>query len=470
VIATAFLTLVALGEAPVLPAPGPGLPTLSLEAALHAARQDSLELEVARARLGQAETLARKAWSYYLPQLTVGGSATRNSDEAILDLPTATAIRNLGTPTSLPGTYDPARPFSPTNLPGAPTTYVWIPTESKRFELQKTDQYAAQAQLTQALVAPAVIPAIHNAYTARAVATAEVEAARRDVLFGAAQLYYAAVGYREAVAVQERVLETYRQHERDAGERVAQGLVTRLASLRAATDRARAEQDLVRTRNAYASARLALATLLDRAPDFEVAEPPEPELPAASAELHEQLLVARPDLRAAAARLELARGQHTGVAARYLPSLGLSAMYRWANITGFTGENTAWAVTLGVSWTIFDGGLREAELSETDEKVAEARAARKLAENRARDELERALLDRESALAARAKATEQARLAHETLELAQRNFNAGVATSIDVSDATSAVLGAELSVVNESLAAQLAALRVEKAAGSFDPR
>lgn len=452
----------------------PARPPLALADAMSQAGQRSLELRIARERLAQARTLSRKAWSYYLPQVTAGASYAFNSDDVLLDLPTAFAIRDLGQPTSIPRAnlpaYDPTKPFSSTNLPGEATTVALIPTATEEFELQRKEQYGVQAEVRQALLAPQLWPAIRNAALAADAAVDTVEAARRELLFTVAQVYYGAANLREAIAAQERMLDAWHRHETDAEHLVAQGAAPRLALLKARTDRARAEQDLLRTRNAYASARQALATLLDRDPDFDVVSPPEPEPPADDAGALETGTAARrPDVRATSTQARIAEGQRRQVALRYLPSLGVSGTWRWASITGFTGEHDAWAVVFGLQWNLFDGGLREAELAEADHKVAEAETAARLARNRARDEVRRAALDLDNALAARRKADEQLGLAREALEQAQRSFSAGAATQLEVADATSAATGAELQSLAERLNAQLATLRLARAAGTFVP-
>jgi outer membrane protein TolC len=154
----------------------------------------------------------------------------------------------------------------------------------------------------------------------------------------------------------------------------------------------------------------------------------------------------------------------------YAPNLGLSGVYRWANVGGFTGQNTSWAITLGLQWVLWDGGLREANLRESNAKVAEAKASATLAENKARDEVRRGLLDLASARANRTKAEEQLRLARESQRLVDVNFKAGVSTYLEVTDANTSLAAAETGFVGETLNASLAALRVLKAAGMFNPQ
>ena len=75
--------------------------------------------------------------------------------------------------------------------------------------------------------------------------------------------------------------------------------IPKVGLLRAQIERAKAEQDLLRSRNGYESMRLALATALDREADFEVVEPGEPALPADLSALRSQALRDRPEVKSA---------------------------------------------------------------------------------------------------------------------------------------------------------------------------
>jgi outer membrane protein TolC len=449
----AVVALVALAAEPGAPSR-----TLTFQEVLTRMESQNLDLQAARARLAQSRLLSNKAWSGYLPHITAGASYTRNSDEAILTLPTGQAIRDFGTPQN---TTTP-------DLPGAPTNLGLVPTGLFEAPIQRYNQVGAQIQLNQVLIAPALCVAIKSARLAEDVAELSVEAAHREILFGAAQLYFGAAGLKQAVAVQERLLMVQTAREKDAQVGFDAGAQPKVALLRAQIDRARAEQDLLRARNSFQSTLSALATLLNEPADFDVVVPEEPVLPAGIEEL-EKAAVKRPDVAAAQRSVELAEAGRRGVLWRYAPNLGLSAVYRGANVGGFTGKATSWAITLGLQWVIFDGGLRETELRESSARVAEARATAMATENRARDEVRRGLLDLASARANRIKAEEQLRLAREGQRLVDVSFKAGVATYLEVTDANTALAAAETGFVGETLNASLAALRVLKAAGQFAP-
>ncbi|HEY8210117.1 MAG TPA: TolC family protein [Myxococcaceae bacterium] len=440
---------------------------LTLGQALKDAQAHNPDLQVAQARLQQAKQLSWKVWAGYLPQVSVGGSYTRNNVEAKIRLPVTYVVRQLPGPTSAPGDYsDPAFP------PNTPTPYIALPSLTNAIEavIQRQDQLGAQAQATQALIVPALWPAIANAYTAEKAAAFGTETARREILFGVAQLYYGAAGLRTAIGVQERLLALAREREKDADLRFRAGAALKLVLVRTQIDRSRAEQDLIRAQNAYASAKQALATLLDRAPDFEVEQPASPSLPADTASLKAQVLDQRPDVAAARASEDLARGLRLGTWFKYLPSVVGTGSYRVTNVKGFTGTYDAWTLGLGLNWTILDGFAREAEARENDARVAEAAAARHSAENKANDELARAFLDLDNARASKVKAEEQLKLARESFQLAKVNLQAGAASDLDVQEAQAALTGAETAAVAEALSSDLSALRVLKAAGAFNPQ
>jgi outer membrane protein TolC len=451
----AALAALSLAQAPTT--------TLTLDEALRRAAEANLDLRASQARVTQAKAGVWKAWSYYLPQVTAGGTWTHNRDEAKIPLPVAYAVR---TRTGLPGTPD--NPNDPANMPGAASPY-FVGIQSQEVTLQQHDQLAGQIQVTQAIFAPTLWFAIQAAYQGEGVAVKNVEQARRDVLFGVAQAYYGVTSLKKLVTVSEELLGIAERQERDAKVRLEVGTIPKVGHLRAQIDRARAEQDLVRARNAYESARIALAQLLDRDTAFEVAEPAEPPLPPQLSGLEDTALKERPDLQAARYGEGLAYAQRRSTAAQYLPSLGAFYRYQIANVSGFTGRDDSWALGLSLTWTLFDGGLREATLREASARIVEAEATRRSAETRAVAEVKQALLDLESARANAVKSREQAKLAQENQRLVDVSYKAGAATAVEQADATAQLRTAAIEATADELSAQLASLKLLKVAGAFEP-
>jgi len=424
-------------------------PVLPLAEARRLALEGNPDLRVLQARLDQAHELSHKAWSGYLPQVTAGASWQRN---------------NVGSTLAFP--YGAQYPVRDVGTAGSPKLVAEPPTVD--VILQQRDALGTTVKGTQAIIAPSLWASIDAAYLSERAAELNTENARREILLAVAQQYLGAVGLKEAIAVREAQLRTEQQRERDTQIQFDSGTVNKITLLRAQIDRTQAEQDLRRSRYAYASAKSALAALLDRGPDFEVEAPPEPAAPQNLGLLEEQAPGRRPDVLGARTTVEAARSGENAYVLSYLPSVGFNGAYTYANTTGFTGRHDSWYFGFGVTWTLLDGGLREANLREAAAKKREAEAAARGAEVRARDEVRRALNDLESAQANRVKAEEQLRLARENGALVRTNFEAGVATYLEQSDAITAVLNAALQLINERLNAQLAVLRLERAAGLDD--
>jgi outer membrane protein TolC len=404
-------------------------PLLTLQEALREAESKNLDLRQVRARLDQARQPVSRAWSGQLPQVRATGTAQHNDAGAAI----------------------PAGVFGP-----------------ERIVIQSQNQLVGQVEATQALFAPSLWYGISAARSGTDAAEQSSESARRDILFGVTETYYGAVAFRKAISVAVRQLAIAREHERDARVRYEAGAVPKVALLRAEIDRARREQDVIRGNNAYESAKVALSTLLDRADTrFEVDVPPAPEVPANGDALEKEALRARPEVRAAEANVAAQQATRKSAVARYVPTVGAFGQYRISNAGGFTGSEDTWAIGLSAAWDIFDGGLREADIRDASARIVEAEAALRGAENRVRDEIRRARLDLDSAVANRRKALEEAELARENQRLVEVNFKEGAATYLEVSDANGALVEAELSIIRESLAASLAAVRLLRASGQF---
>lgn len=416
--------------APAAQAAGAPAGVVTLDEALELASARNLDLKVLRARLDQADEISWKAWSRYLPQITAVGAWQQQKEVVI--------------PAGVLGP-DPAA-------------------------IQPGEILQGQVEVTQTIFSPALIFGIRAAMRAEEAATLFIGDGRRALLFGVASAYYGAASLKQAVGVSERLLEIAQRSEKDARVRYQAGTVAKVALLRAEIDRARAEQDLKRTRNSFESTRIALGTLLDRAPDFDVVAPPSPPLPETPDQegLLRTALHNRLDVKAARAQIGAARATRNVAIGRYFPNVGAFLREQRADAGGLTGASN-WAAGVQLQWQILDGGLRESDLREGNAKIAEAEAAARSAEAKARREVLQALLDLDSARANASKAKEQRELAAENQRLVDVSYRAGAATAVELADATAALRTAESGFIAETLAAQLAALRVLQVTGEFHP-
>jgi outer membrane protein TolC len=434
-------------QQPTLPADATG-PVITLDQALEVATQRNLDLKALSAQLDQAQEITWKALSLYMPQVTVGASYTRQDE-----------VRTpLGVPVGPPAGV----------VNGIP---VYNQLGVIEVEQQKNGLLGVQASATQTLVSARLFFAIRGAKESQQGVKLSLENGRRQVLFGVARAYYATASLKELMGVSQRLLEIAQRQEHDAQVRYSAGAIAKVGLIRAQIDRARAEEDVKRARAQYLSTKVALAALLARDTAFEVTSPPEPSLPSTELDpLVSQAIQTRPDLEATRVQVKVEEANTKANRSRYLPDLQAFARVQWANQKGLNNKNDAWYYGLQAQWTILDGFRRESDVREAEARVAEASARAEGAVVRARQEVTQALLDLESARANAQKSKEQRDLATENLRLVDVSYRAGTATAVEQADATAQLRNAEIQVTTDTLNAQLAALNVLNAVGSFNPR
>jgi len=451
--------------APTLPAPESTprpLPVLTLLDAIELARHQNLDIKQVNARLDQARQLSWKAWSFYLPQIALGATYTRNQLAVDIGFPVGYYVT-----TCAQGSAN--CPAPPTNLPAGETytgSNATLPSTIVSEPVQTLNQGQGQLALNQALIAPTTWSSIANAYTQERVADYNSQQQRRDLLFTVAQLYYSLASLKQLALVQERQLELTQERERDARVRYNAGTSPKVGLLRAQIDRAQAEEDLKRAQIDYQKAKISLATALDRDENFEVENPRSPK-PPVGPNLLEQAMELRPDVKAANENVKGAEGQRTQAFMEYLPNVGGFLKILYSNVTIFTGQTFVWAAGLGLTWNILDGGLREATIREADAKIVEAKAARDSVDLHTAENVKQFQLELEAAIANKAKAKERAEFAEENAKLVDVAYKAGAATYLESTDSIQTLRQAEVTLVAESLNVDVATLRLLNAVGAF---
>ncbi len=212
----------------------------------------------------------------------------------------------------------------------------------------------------------------------------------------------------------------------------------------------------------------AIAVLVGEAPaNFSLA--PQPGLPqphAIAAGVPSQLLVRRPDLAAAERQVAAANAQIGVAKSAWFPTLTLSGQRGWRT-TGafsnlFSAPNAFWSLGPSLAETIFDGGLRSAQ-------IAASRAAYQQAAAQYRQVSLQALQQVEDQLAALSTLAEEAALqeqavaaADESLRVTTNQYKAGTVASLNVITAQVTAYGARnaaLAVAGQRLTANVALIQ-----------
>ena len=231
---------------------------------------------------------------------------------------------------------------------------------------------------------------------------------------------------------------------------------TQLEVARNAADRT--QLDLLRALDLPSGTRIVLADSLGPgALDL----PLQPDTAAAFAREH------RSELAAERARTQAARRSLGAIRAEYLPSLGLTGQYQW---TGQHASNLegSYAVQLQLSVPILDGFRRQNRVKEQRLEVDIQEIREHDLVNQVETEARQSVLDVASAQQQVAIARDRLRLAEQELSQAQQRFQAGVAGSVETTNAQSSVISARDAVIQAQVNFGTARVSAYRALGIID--
>jgi outer membrane protein TolC len=173
------------------------------------------------------------------------------------------------------------------------------------------------------------------------------------------EAYYELLAARSSMKVAEEAVKQAQSHLELAEARHASGVVARSDVLKAETEKAAADLELVRARSAVqiARGRLSSAMGLSVSESFEIAAPPKQTNEQKLSDIHgffDEAAKNRPELQSALAQIEAKRADVTAAQARYWPVLTSNASYGWQDREP-EDDREAWAVGVGMSVPIFSG-------------------------------------------------------------------------------------------------------------------
>jgi outer membrane protein TolC len=132
-----------------------------------------------------------------------------------------------------------------------------------------------------------------------------------------------------------------------------------------------------------------------------------------------------------------------------LPSVGLGANFNFnPDQTGLAVEQQTYSIIANVAIPIWDAGLARARTRQARADVAAAGAQLRGARNNVAEEVRRALIDLEEARERRRAAVANTAQAREALRIAQVRYTAGLAPTVEVTDAEVALTQARTNEVN----------------------
>ncbi len=279
----------------------------------------------------------------------------------------------------------------------------------------------------------------------------DVSRKREDTVYRVLQAYLQILTAKEYIQVAEQGVSDAREHQRIAEVKEKAGVGLASDVMRAGVFLASAESTRVTARSRLALAQVELGLAMGEPGGTRVdAVAPPPPLPEPGS-LEERISAvrdSRTDLRASSLRLANAETNTTLRKSDYLPEVGLVGAYRIDAQDGvFSPDNHTWKVGVGLSWNLFDGLRREAEVARASAEAGRAREDYRGAIDYAAFQVTQAYLSVEEASRRVTIARAAVTAAEEGMRLVRTRYENQLARMIDLLDAQTALNGVRAGLV-----------------------
>ncbi len=406
---------------------------LTLEESYRLALGNEEQVKIAEHELTKAQLLPWRAVTLLTPRVEIPGTFTRNKEQI-----------SFTQQQTLPGQT------------GTPS--VIRPLES----------WQGNFIVTQPIFQPSFLPTLRLGKEAVKQTTQQYGFTIREVLFGVARAYYDVLRSRGQVRVADDTLRLTKDELKQAAARFRVGEVTKTDVLRAEVEVARSERTVVANQNVLQLARATLARVVGVSGLVRVVEPtPLTSRGERYERLVEEALTHRQDLRAQAAAIEVARERKNQILARYFPSINTQWNYPRLDTPTFANRDEFWVLTLNFQMPLFDGGVRELDLQEQNENLAQAELQLSLLKKNVEIEVRRTLLAVETLEATLATLKKEVSLAQENHSITSKQYGVGLATSLDVNTALNTLTQVRTQLIDQTYAYQVALLALDHAIGLF---
>ena len=302
-----------------------------------------------------------------------------------------------------------------------------------------------------------------------AAAEARREDQRFNVVLETKSLFFQALRQEELLEVARRRIEQATQSLDMTRAQQQVGGGTTSDTLRARLELINARQAVLNAESQTRAARFGLGRQVGLAEPVIPVVPedlaPSP-LPFQEAELLEVAESQAPSVLAARGAVLAAQEAYSSSKSVYIPSLSLSSGYNWSNQqASFTGGNASWNLNFSMSYSLFNGFSREANIVRAEYSTRVARLQEDEARLRSHEEADVALRSLETAELAIGIAGEAVAVADEDLRVTRERYRVGVAIILDVVTSQIASDQARVDLVNARYDYVLARAQLEAILG-----
>lgn len=291
---------------------------------------------------------------------------------------------------------------------------------------------------------------------------------QEEFLLAVSLAYFEFMKARKGLEIADSNVERLTKYREAARTRLKAGEITKTTVLRAEGELSGALSEQIKARNAYESARVFLARLVGIERDFQIREVPVTERDTAELEaLKNRALKTRPDVKSAETQVRIAEKQIDVTRGSYWPTLNVAGVYtsteQSPETASYNRESTYGAVT--INFPFFEGGLRHAEVRESQAKYRQAEFQYRDFVKSVNVEVENTWLDLVAQKGIFKSAQDQLAYAEDNIRAVAKQFEFGLASSLDVIDANNLLISAQKLMADATYNYQFFILRLQRVTG-----
>jgi len=298
----------------------------------------------------------------------------------------------------------------------------------------------------------------------------DLYAIREGYILTIASTYYDVMKAKKALDIAESNLERLSKYRNAAEKRLKVGEVTKTVLFRAEGELSGARSDAIKAVNALELAKAVLARTVGIEGDFQLKEAAPQDMQILPESSFQELAFSqRSDLKSLEIQKKMAEEQVQYTKGAYWPTLSVSGAYVSSNqnpeTTTLVKDSTYGLLSL--SFPLFQGGLTRAQVNEARARERQSGLLYEDFKKSVRVEVQGAYLDLVTQKGILKYLEDQVVYARDNFNAVSKQFEFGLAQSLDVMDANTLLVTSERGLVQAVYDYQVAILRMKKATGTL---
>ncbi|MFA4918759.1 MAG: TolC family protein [Thermodesulfovibrionales bacterium] len=301
-------------------------------------------------------------------------------------------------------------------------------------------------------------------------------AIKEDYLLNVSSAYFDVLKAAKAVEIVKANLERLSKHRDASNARLKAGEATKTVVLRAEAELSGARSDMLKSGNGLRLAKAVLARIAGINGEYSIREPMDNSRYTTGIEdnqsfesFKETALNERAEIKSNSIKKKIAEDQVKYAKGSFMPTLSVAGVYLKMDedpSSSFSNTKSVYG-TLSLNFPFFEGGLRRAEVREALSKKRQAEFAFEDLKKTINIDVENACLDVKTQAGILKSLEDQLTFAKDNYNAVSKQFEYGLANSIDVMDANTLLVTSERQLSEAKYNHQLAILKLKRATGTL---